>query len=270
MCDGEEKIDTISAASRTATGFRCHTQNGKTYLWTIMVYLAGDNNLSEEMVWALKEIYRVGAPNRVAVTIQFDPLSENRSTRFYVAPASDTRIDIDGIFPILHDDAFPEVDSGDPDTVVDFVLRSSQAAPAEHYMLILSGHGAGIVGDFLGDTQAGRVTTNSLGALDLGKVFRRLRAKLELACLPQPRSPVIDVLGLDTCLMSMAEICSEVAGEVRYLVGSEGFDPNTGWPYFRLLEQLGKRTTTGSLDPDDVARLLKDEYHSVLLRLCGC
>jgi Clostripain family len=235
------------------------SNNGHNRAWTIMVYLAGDNNLSDEMVWALKEIYRVGAPEGVAVTLQFDPLSANRSTRFYVAPSSDARIDLDGIFPILHDDAFPEVDSGNPNTVVDFVLRSSRAAPADHYVLILSGHGSGIVGDFLGDAQAGR-STNSLGIPDLGKAFRHLRSKLEAAGVPLPRGPMIDVLGLDSCLMSMAEVCSEVAGEVRYLIGSEGFDPNAGWPYFRLLEQLGKRTQQQPAGPEDLVHLLVDEY----------
>src|SRR6516225_10233862 len=30
----------------------------KRYKWTIMIYFAGDNNLGEEMVWALKDIQR--------------------------------------------------------------------------------------------------------------------------------------------------------------------------------------------------------------------
>ena len=100
----------------------------KQYQWTIMLYLAGDNNLSDEMVWALKEVYRVGAPEGVAVTLQFDPLSSGKSTRFFLAPPSAMAIDVDGVFPILHDVDLPEMDDGDPDIVADFVVRSMKAA----------------------------------------------------------------------------------------------------------------------------------------------
>ena len=41
--------------------------------WTVMVYLAGDNNLREECLWAIKEIKRVKVKNEVTVTALFDP-----------------------------------------------------------------------------------------------------------------------------------------------------------------------------------------------------
>src|SRR4030095_721605 len=45
--------------------------------WNVMVYLAGDNNLSEEMVHDLQEMQRAGAPadfkKKVRVVAQFDP-----------------------------------------------------------------------------------------------------------------------------------------------------------------------------------------------------
>ena len=67
---------------------------------------------------------------------------------------------------------------------------------------------------------------------------------------------------MDSCLMSMAEVCYEIEhkpvesngrqagpGEpdwqrdaaVRYLIGSEGFEMNTGWPYHRVLEILQRQ-----------------------------
>src|SRR5262245_4920204 len=41
--------------------------------WTVMIYFAGDNNLSEEMIYAIKEMYRVGVNRDVNVVVQFDP-----------------------------------------------------------------------------------------------------------------------------------------------------------------------------------------------------
>ena len=126
-------------------------------------------------------------------------------------------------------------------------------------MLILAGHGSGIVGDFLTDSSQAPGSRSSLTIPSLGRTFRRLQSKLEREGLRR-KNVAIDVLGLDSCLMSMGEICSEVAGEVLYLVGSEGFDPNTGWPYFRLLEELRKRPEGSLLEPKDLADKLVSMY----------
>src|SRR6266404_1415634 len=51
--------------------------------WTVMVYLAGDNNLSEECVWSLKEMYRTGVNGNIALVVQIDPRA-SRMRRFEV------------------------------------------------------------------------------------------------------------------------------------------------------------------------------------------
>src|SRR4030095_1087838 len=40
--------------------------------WTIMVYLGGDNNLAEEMVYALKSMYSIGSTSRHKIFAYFD------------------------------------------------------------------------------------------------------------------------------------------------------------------------------------------------------
>jgi len=44
----------------------------KMYKWTVMVNLAGDNNLSSECVYALTEMKRIGSNDEVAVIAQLD------------------------------------------------------------------------------------------------------------------------------------------------------------------------------------------------------
>src|SRR5262245_13650953 len=129
--------------------------------WTVMVYLAGDNNLSDEMVWAVKELYRVGAPPGVAVTVQFDPKARGRSTHFFRLPSREGKVDNDGVCPILAGAELGETNS-DASAIADFVVRSMHAAKARRYMLILSGHGGGILGDFLTDLTALRNAATSL------------------------------------------------------------------------------------------------------------
>jgi hypothetical protein len=226
--------------------------------WTFMLYLAGDNNLDDEMIWTLKEVYRVGVPAGIDVTAQFDT-SSRRGVRFY-RPA--TTLDVDGAFSVLHDRAGGEEDSGDPDALVDFVTESVRRAPAENYMLILSGHGSGVIGDFLTDADTERrrsLQPGSLSIPDLTRVFDRLRRALGTRDPRNPK-PVVDILGMDSCLMSMAEVCSEVMGQVSLIVGSEGFEPNAGWPYYRLLERLAGMKGLGDLKPEDMARRLVRRY----------
>src|SRR5262245_54284403 len=56
--------------------------------WTIMLYLSGDNNLSEEMIRTLNEIQSQGVPEGVAFTIQYDPRAPDTSTlRYAVKPS---------------------------------------------------------------------------------------------------------------------------------------------------------------------------------------
>ena len=52
--------------------------------WTVMVYLAGDNNLSEEMIYAIKEMYRVGTNNQFEVIVKFDPSAIGPGPQDYV------------------------------------------------------------------------------------------------------------------------------------------------------------------------------------------
>ncbi len=227
-----------------------------------MVYLAGDNNLSDEMIWALKEIYRVGPPPGVAVTIQFDPLAPSVGPRFY---APDTKLnDVDGVFAMFHDRQLGEADTGDPDTLVEFVVQSIGKASADNYMLVLSGHGSGVEGDFLSDANSKQVgMPGSLTVPDLRHIFPRLEKELGPEfLLKREGRPVLDILGMDSCLMSMGEICSEIRGQVSYMVGSEGFVPNTGWPYYRIFQRMKElyETRGRHAQPSELASELVDVY----------
>src|SRR5215475_4875569 len=64
--------------------------------WTVMVCLAGDNNLSSEMIYAIKEMKRVekvGPHGDVTAIVLFDP-SEGLPTQSYVIN-SDSPGDVD-------------------------------------------------------------------------------------------------------------------------------------------------------------------------------
>jgi Clostripain family len=229
--------------------------NKPDYLWTVMVYLAGDNNLTEESVFSLTEMKEMQTDGRIAVIVQFDPKASRVPTHRYVlhgARAHRTARGRAQLSPVTATlDARPleepkikfprpgakaraqhakredgETNSADPATLFDFISWTQEHFSAERYMVILAGHGAGTEEDFL---LADENPMSSLSIPALRDVFEAVQETLPIN---------IDILGMDVCLMSMVEVCYELNGFVDYLVSSESFSPAAGWPYGHILEKI--------------------------------
>ena len=216
------------------------------YEWTVLLYMAGDNNLSEECVYALTEIKEGLTDNpRLSVLAQFDPAGPRAATRRFELHSTATSLDDDVRWEAR------ETDTGEPNNLLEFIRWGISTYPAKHYMVVLVGHGTGTDDDFLRDENP----PNSLSVLEFQQVFAKLRLD----------GHTIDILGMDTCLMSMAEVCYEMLRHrVTYMVGSEGFAPNTGWPYRAILSDLSNtisRDGAGApVDPKAVADRIVDRY----------
>jgi Clostripain family len=225
--------------------------------WTIMLYLSGDNNLSEEMVRALADIKIQGVPTGITFTIQYDPQAPGFPTYRYAITSAKFPKTL-ALAKALHNEArgplpIPEYlarrlkneDSADPGVLARFINWSARKHPSTYRMLILSGHGSGAVGDFLSDNNARQGQPGSFTIPVLAKALKRAKTR-------------VHVLGMDSCLMGMAEVAYQVRHRVDHLVGSEGFVPNTGWPYAHLLKQLKLRKGMGMAPPEVAARLVED------------
>ena len=245
--------------------------------WTVMVYLAGDNNLTTECMFALTEMKLADIGQQVNVIAQFDPSDPYLPTHRYhiqrCGPKKSFHHDIIDRACYVTDkgevkfnqesecaeklaaerdhvrdyrtsawnEAYltgsPEeeavitddTDSGSPITLYNFISFCIQNYPAEHYLVVLSGHAGGTERDYLmrDDSSSGSLTFN-----ELKKVFKRVREH----DLDRP----IDIIGMDNCLMSMAEICYELRGLAEIVIGCESFSPASGWPYREVLERLAK------------------------------
>jgi hypothetical protein len=152
-------------------------------------------------------------------------------------------------------------DTADPvqSVLAEFVIGTIQEHPAEKYMLILSGHGSGAVGDFL--TSNSRFSGLSIPDLKdaLSDVQSFFADKMFHASDGTTQAflenGTINILGMDSCLMGMAEVAFEVRGYVDFLIGTEGFEPNTGWPYDEILTLLKGNPTAKNL-----AKEIVDKY----------
>jgi hypothetical protein len=176
---------------------------------------------------------------------------------------------------------------------------------AKYHALILSGHGSGATGDrFLADESSQDTLTikelhralsdarllvaltgnRSLSASTLKRRLSRVKKEAEdnsrdlpeefkfnSEKLPEdfkfdPKDFRFNILGLDACFMSMAEVCYQIRNHVDFVVGAEGFEPEFGWPYDRVLEKVAdlsgelKEEEEKEVTPEILARAMVEVY----------
>lgn len=200
--------------------------------WTIMVFVNGDNDLDTYAFEDLNEIEIVGSNNFMNVIVQYDRYSSygeaNWSTtrRYYVTQDSDMRT----INSTLIED-IGETDSGDKQTVVDFVEWAVDAYPAQKYALVLWDHGSGW------DKKKNGARVNILKGIShdesSGSSISVANGDLEyiLSKTVQAIGKPLDLLGMDACLMSMWEVHYVSAPYALYFAGSEETESGYGWLY---------------------------------------
>ncbi len=253
--------------------------------WNIMLYMAGDNNLSEEMVWAQHDLEKQVPPNAV-ISVQFDARASYIPVHRYVlkagekiqrhpvrthGPEFDRFMDDRNSVRIGPREKLVPEDSGNPTTLLNFIWWATRQATQKpdlayaeswdygkakewKHLLILSGHGAGSENDFLSDdTSRDSLTIPELSAV-LADATLLIFGKDDTG----QAQGKIDILGMDSCMMSTAEVYYQVRDSVRYLVAAEGFEPNSGWPYAQMLEKLQQRSAID--EPSDMAMNIVRDY----------
>src|SRR5215213_9773736 len=111
----------------------------KPNLWTIMLYMAGDNDLDNFGISDLREIRRIGSNEQVQVIAELDRSGPTRLTKRYW-------LKNDAVSPTLKNDVVQELeesDSGSPEQLTAFIRWGMEEFPAQHYFVILWSHGAG-------------------------------------------------------------------------------------------------------------------------------
>ena len=220
--------------------------------WVVMIYMASDNDLGDESIWALTEIGKAKLGNKMGVAVLFDSGVQEVPTQVFKyglgTPPPNFPEAINPLPKNTFNQTKKEKSASDPQELQRFIKETMAAHHAEHYMLILSGHGSGAVGDFL----KGGANFTGMSIPSLSDAIKKATNEGK-----EGKEKYIDVLGMDSCLMSMVEVCFQLPSTVKYLVGSEGFDPTTGWPYQQILQKLAKETP---LEPLQAAQTIVKEY----------
>src|SRR5262249_12509907 len=155
-------------------------------------YMAGDNNLADEMISSLQSVENTNIAEGLTWRVLFDtgerPLKEKTivgsGKKVMAFPNQHRRLKLQDApeFKVSHKKSQPPTAPGAPpkpekyeevtaqrvrDILQAFVRDTVIEHPADHYMLILSGHGSGAVGDFLGSNRR----SSNLSIRDIGKVL---------------------------------------------------------------------------------------------------
>ncbi len=197
--------------------------------WTVMVYIAADNNLEGAGLYDLNELELVGSSPDVNLVVEIDRSAEfvdwegdwTEGRRYYVQQDDDLEVTAS---PVV--ESLGEINSGDPDTVADFAIWGITTYPAQKYMLVLWDHGGGWISHASDDATGDDLTLTELtGALD------RVVAETGI--------DQFEVLGFDMCLMGQAEVFQTIAPYARYGIGSQENEPGAGW-FYVFVEELVK------------------------------
>ncbi len=233
-------------------------------LWTIMVYMSGDNDLEAFSLADLDEMERglaggqgvtvvvladrasapyesqEGLPSDVAEVVESSPQWD--TARLLLVEADSAP----GVSSRMLED-WGEADMGDPATLSRFVRYVAENFPAQHYMLVFWDHGGG-PGIFDVDE-------------DNGGSYLTLR---EASDALKAAGVHFDIIGFDACLMASVDTAYELRDLADYLVASEETEPGDGWPYDSILAKLSSNPGMGPRElASAVVRAYMDFYRSI-------
>jgi hypothetical protein len=258
-------INTLDRQTECATSHQTTIKD-----WTVMVYLAGDNNLSENMAFSLESLGRIAASltdeerARINLLAFFDGSSLTAPPMYLdFSDVQAGQLPLRQAAPRFHRTAEQH---GPADAMLDFIRwcttderEDGRGRGAHNYALILSGHSLGFHGStFLRDESSGQYIT-------LPGMRRALEQANELY-LKNDSDGRISILGFDSCLMSMVEVGYEFKDVARTLIASEGSLPNSGWGYAPMLSNfvaaLAKDTDENIRTRSDSTAELKAGIHA--------
>ena len=123
-----------------------------------------------------------------------------------------------------------EKNTGDPNTLVEFLNIAKTAAPANKYGLIMWDHGGGEIGGFNVDNEGIRnsTTADRLYTDELATALNTVKTG----------GLNLDLLAFDACLMGMTEVAYALSAYTKVFVASQESEGDTGYDYTTAFSAL--------------------------------
>jgi hypothetical protein len=205
--------------------------------WTVMVYLAGDNNLEAAALTDLNEMEVAGSTDRVNILVEIDRAAGYSTAEGNWTGARRYRVEQDSntnniSSPVAVD--LGEVDSGAVSTFVDFIEWGATNYPAKRTAFIIWNHGWGWT---MAPTSGRKgVASDDQSGSDIsvanGEYEAILSAGMDIL------GERFSLIGMDACLMANWETARISAPYGEYYVASQATESFDGWAFHTALQDL--------------------------------
>lgn len=211
--------------------------------WTVLVYVAADNDLEVFGSIDVNEMESVNLPDNVNVVVQMDRIPGFDTSN---GNWTDTRrglIQHDSNTSLISSNlaSIGEVNMGNPSTLQDFLSWGVQNYAAQNYALVIWDHGAGLPG-------VAWDTTSSNDRLSMAEITQAIQGA---------NVPNLQLVGFDACLMAMVEQGYELSTLTDVMVASQQIEPGDGWDYAGFLQQLA---TNPNSTAEQLGAAIVDSY----------
>jgi len=218
--------------------------------WTVIVYSAADDEVLEENMWFdINEMELVGSNPQMNIVVQMDRYvgaftgdgDWTDARRFLITQDNDLEHITS---PVVQ--SVGEVDTGNPQTLIDFVTWAIQNYPAQKYALIMSDHGGGWTGGF---SDMSAASYSDLSIPEIVSSIEQIRQNTGI--------DKFELIGFDACLMGQIEVFGSLYPYSNYMVASEEVEPGYGWSYAAWLAQLAQNP---SVNGDGLSQAIISTY----------
>ncbi len=219
--------------------------------WTVMVYLAADNNLEEAALFDLQEMLSAASPNMHLLAL-VDRAKEGSAVAGYTSDPFSTvgdwvgakilEISPSGVRDLAASGG--DLDMTDPAVLEQFLVMGLRDYPSEHTALFLWDHAAGWLG-FAQDESLNPY--NTMVPDQVASAISRAQATTGHGAL--------DVVVFDACLMANLEVAATLSPVADLLIASEEYVPGHGADYSVLDDAL-------SADPLTFATTVVDGFYA--------
>ncbi|CAK0742469.1 conserved hypothetical protein [Gammaproteobacteria bacterium] len=224
--------------------FNFHTTTASTTnTWTVMVYLAADNDLEPFAIADINEMEEAILPSNVHVAALVDRAPGYDTSNGNWTDTREGPISHDTNLTTIHSalTSIGEQDTGNGITLTNFINTTATNYPAQHYALIVWDHGGGLSGTAWDDTSG-----------DDNLTLAETRTAITASSVPN-----FDFIGFDACLQGMVEQACELRNHADVVVASQELIPGDGWDYYNFLSSF---TGNQNLTPYDLANAAVETY----------
>jgi len=245
--------------------------------WTILIYMAADNDLNYFAWKNLKQMELIGSNENINIIVQLNIPGNNKTKRYIIKKNK-------RVLSLEANNIQEKLNSGSHQTLTNFANWGIRNFPADNYALILWNHGTGAI-----DPHFGRAInpadlfylnpTDNKFEIDRGisyvtliynEIYKHIRTDgkrgicfddsfksyisnrdLDIALSDIVKKTLngkkLALIGFDACLMSMIEVSSICKNYAEYFVASQELEYGAGWKYDEVLSPFINKTLAPSL-----------------------